>query len=421
MDFIKKLFDFNALPNTILTNAKQWRYFVLACIFFRMLFFLSDGHNSDFDFFEFWGERIVQEGFTNIYSIKVDRFECDYPPLYLYLIAPIAYLFNAFSWDMHTQFYDSFLKLFNVLAEFGFLFYFYKKTKNKVFLAALLFSPVSIINAYGWGQIDIFYTILMFLAFHFILEKKLYHSAVLIGISLSLKTQTLLFLPLLGLLYLVAQVDWKDKIASLLLLMVVFLIPNLPFILWAPNPMDSINPHISAAGRYNFISVNAFNFYWAIWADFALKMQLKFPPNDALVFGLISRKLLAYSIFSVVFAWILWKVYEHRLSTPKVMALLSLFCFSYFMFLPEMHERYLFPMFFFSAYVLSIDKKEWPYFLSILILHSINLFWAWGENKFVKEQWMFEPSRIIALITGIAWIFYFVRIWKFIDLKNKTL
>ncbi len=414
MDFLKKLFDFNALPVTILNNAKQWRYFVLACIAIRFVFFLSDGHNSDFDFFEHWGDRIVQEGLTNIYSIKVDRFECDYPPLYLYLITPIAYLFHFMQWDMHTQIYDSFLKLFNVLAEFAFLLYFYRKTNNKIFLAAMLLSPATMINAYGWGQIDIFYSILMFLGFYSLLHGKLYQTAIWVGISLSLKTQTLLFLPIFGLLYLFSNNSIKEKIGSLLLLVVVFIIPNIPFLLWAPIPMDSINPHISAAGRYNFISVNAFNFYWAIWADFALKMQLKFPSNDALVFGLISRKILAYSLFSIAFAWILWQVYQYRKSPIKVIALLSLYCFTYFMLLPEMHERYLFPMFIFSALLLSADPKEWPYFLMISILHSINLFWAWGENKFVKEAWLFEPTRIIALLTGLMWLLYFIRIRNFI-------
>jgi hypothetical protein len=179
--------------------------------------------------------------------------------------------------------------------------------------------------------------------------------------------------------------------------------------------MDSINPHISAAGRYNFISVNAFNFYWAIWADFGLKMQLKFPSNDALVFGLISRKILAYSLFSIVFAWILVQIAKHRQQEMKIMALLSLYCFSYFMLLPEMHERYLFPMFIFSAYLLSVDSKEWPYFLMISLLHAINLFWAWGENKFVKQQWMFEPTRIIAVFTGLMWLLYFIRIKNYLN------
>lgn len=414
MRFLKNSFTFQGYPNQFITNPIQWKWFLFACILVRALFFISDGHNSDFDFFEHWGERIVQHGLPNIYSIRVDRFECDYPPLYLYIITPIAYLFNAFSWDIHTYFFDSFLKLFNLLVEFGFLYWFYKKTNNKIFLALMLLSPATIVNAYGWGQIDILYSILMFTGFYYILQHKLYPTAILIGISLSLKTQTLLFLPIFGLLFLLSKNTLKENFFSILLLLFVFLIPNLSFILYAPNPMDSINPHISAAGRYNYISVNAFNFYWAIWADFALKMDMQFPPNDALVFGLISRKILAYSLFSISFLWILVQVYTYHTNTKKIMALLSLYCFTYFMLLPEMHERYLFPMFIFSAYLCSFDTEEWPYFLVIVVLHTLNLFWAWGEQKFVKQQWMFESTRILALATSIAWVLYFRRIYKLI-------
>lgn len=414
MNFIKNIFHFDNYPNSILENKSRWKWFLFICIGLRLVFFISDGHNSDYDFFENWADRIVHQGLLNIYSIKVDRFECDYPPLYLYVITPIAYLFNAFNWDMHTQFFDTFLKLFNLIVELSFLAFFFKKTNNKIFLALMLISPATIVNAYGWGQIDILYSILMFMGIYYILEGKLYHTAIFIGISLCLKTQTLLFLPFFGLLFLTSKNAIKEKVYSLLLLFSIFILINLPFILGAPNPMDSINPHISAAGRYNFIAVNAFNFYWAFWADFALKLQLKFPSNDALVFGLVSRKILAYSIFSILFIWLLSRVYKYSSNPIKIIALVSLYCFTYFMFLPEMHERYLFPMFIFSAYLCSKDKREWPYFLIIVTLHAINLFWAWGEQKFIKVQWMFEASRIIALLTGIMWVLYFNRIRKFI-------
>ena len=121
MASLKQYLDFPYLYNEVFFKHMTWKRFILIFISVRLLCFISDGHNSDFDFFEHWGDRIVQEGFTNIYSIIVDRFECDYPPLYLYVIAPLAYLFDAMQWDMHTHFYDSFLKLFNLIIELIFL------------------------------------------------------------------------------------------------------------------------------------------------------------------------------------------------------------------------------------------------------------------------------------------------------------
>lgn len=398
-------FDVNQFVSTYFTDPKAVKKLIWLALLCRVLLFITDGHNSDFDFFEHWADRIVHSGFTTIYSIQVDRFECDYPPLYLYVVGFFGHVFNLFNLPIHTQLFDTFLKLFNLLAEAFFLWRFYKISGNRVFLFVMLFSPVTILNAYGWGQIDILYSILVFTSVWLILREQLYGAAVFLGLSLALKTQTLLFLPIIGLLFLKARAGIATKVGSFLLMGLVYLVPNLPFILYAPNPMDSINPHITAAGRYNFIAVNSFNLYWALWADFALKLKLKFPPNDVLVFGLISRKLLAYGLFSIIYAWVLWMIMKLR-NTELIMQLIAFFCFSFFMFLPEMHERYLFPFFIFSAFVVSYDKKEYPFFIIISLLHVMNLLWGWGEQKYVKQQWMFESTRLIALATFVTWCFY---------------
>jgi Gpi18-like mannosyltransferase len=252
-----------------------------------------------------------------------------------------------------------------------------------------------------------------------LIDKKIYWSAFYLGLSLSLKSQTLLFLPLFGLILIVAESKWVDKFKALLLFAIVFLLPNLPFILWAPNPMDSINPHLTAAGRYNFISVNAFNIYWALWANFQLKLKLMFPANQILIFGLISRKWLAYGLFTIIYTWLLSLLAKHK-SPEQIFRIFAFFCFSYFMFLPEMHERYLFPFFIFSAYLCSFNFKEFKYLLIISILHSINLLWGWGEQKYIKTPIPFELSRVVAFITFSVWCAYAIPFYRyFYPIKQK--
>jgi Gpi18-like mannosyltransferase len=408
----KILFDFKELTKRYVNPPKAFMGLMLGCIALRLLFFISDGHNSDFDFFEHWAQRIVDHGFTQIYSIKVDRFECDYPPLYLYIIGFFGQIFHALSLDVHTHLFDSCLKLVNLVVELSFLWFMYRKTNNILFVALMLISPVSIVNAYGWGQIDILYSILIFLTFYHLLHKKFLYAAVVLGLSASLKTQTILFLPLIGLLFLLQKESLSRKLLSLGVLVITFFVVNLPFILYAPNALDSIMPHITAVGRYNNITVNAFNTYWTFFADFSLKMKLQFPPNDLLVFGLFSRKVFAYGLFIISFLYLIIQFLKYYKSEQKLFLMLSFFCFSYFMFLPEMHERYLFPMFIFSAWVCSKDEREWPYFIIISGLHCINLFWGWGEQKFVKSQWIFELTRIVSLATSFAYIWYALSVHK---------
>ena len=125
---------FKQYSASIFANQQGWKMLIGLSILARMILFLTDGHNSDFDFFENWADRIVQFGFNNIYSIQVDRFECDYPPLYLYVVGAIGHLFNFFQWPIHTHFFDSFLKSFNLIVELIFLHQFYKISKQKIFL-----------------------------------------------------------------------------------------------------------------------------------------------------------------------------------------------------------------------------------------------------------------------------------------------
>ena len=403
---------FKAYTDFVFEDQKRWKTIIILSIIARIVLFFTDGHNSDFDFFENWADRIVNFGFTHIYSIQVDRFECDYPPLYLYVVAAVGHLFHFLQWDMHTHLFDTFLKCFNLFVELFFLNKFYQISKQKVFLILMLLSPVTLLNAYGWGQIDIIYSILIFSSLYYLIAKKIVRSAFFLGLSLSLKSQTLLFLPLFGLLLIIAEVNWKVKVKSFLWFAFFFLIPNIPFILWAPNPMDSINPHLTAAGRYNFISVNAFNLYWALWADFQLKLKLLFPANQTLIFGIISRKLLAYGLFSMIYTWLLWLISQHR-KPADIIRIFAFFCFSYFMFLPEMHERYLFPFFIFSAYLCSFNLKEFKFLLIISILHSINLLWGWGEQKYIKTPIPFELSRVVAFITFTVWCAYAIDFYRF--------
>jgi hypothetical protein len=144
-----------------------------------------------------------------------------------------------------------------------------------------------------------------------------------------------------------------------------------------------------------------------------------FPANQILVFGLISRKWLAYGLFTIIYTWLLILLAKNK-SPEQIFRIFAFFCFSYFMFLPEMHERYLFPFFIFSAYLCSFNFKEFKYLLIVSILHSLNLLWGWGEQKYIKTQIPFELSRVLAFITFTVWCAYAIPFYRyFYPIKQK--
>lgn len=396
----------------IADNPPYFRIAILAGLFIRLLLFISDGHNHDYDFFEYWAERMVDHGFTNIYHIPANRFACDYPPLYLYVLGFFGHVFNALGLEIHSHLFDNTLKFITLLAEAGFIWYAWKLTGNRLFILALALNPITLINGYAWGQIDIIYTGLLFCSVLHALRSEVYLSALFLGISLALKTQTLLFLPLLGIFLLKARIPVKVKMVAALLTLIIYLIPNIPFILWAPDPLDSFKPHLTAPGRYQYISVNAFNIWWAFWADYKLKLQLLFPFNNEPVFGLITRKILASVVSGIIFAVIFLTAYLKKLRIEQHIALVSFFCLSFFIFLPEMHERYLFPYFIFSCFLLSYYPSEWKFFMILAFLHAFNLIWAWGEQKFFHQVWLFHAGRIAGFLGFLTWIWYAFETWK---------
>jgi Gpi18-like mannosyltransferase len=390
----------------IFNDQKQLKKLIFFSVIARLVLFLADGHDMDFMHFQYWSESMVRYGFYNVYTYAIAGFTCDYPPLYHYILWPAGELFVWLGIPIHSDLFKAFLKLMSLLIEASFLFYFYKETKNKLFLFLMLLSPVTIVNAYGWGQVDLILGILLFSSIYYLLENKLLKAALFLALCLCFKSQTLLFMPIIGLLFLLNSSGIMEKIKSLALFILVVFIVNAPFIFLSNNPINSFEPHISAAGRYNNISVNAFNIYWGLFADYSLKLMDKFPPNDVLVFGLVSRKTIAYSIFSVIYASILVCMILMRKDKAKIYSLITFFCFSFFMFLPEMHERYLFPFFIFSTFLVSYKKNEIWYLLVITILHVINLFWGWGGQHHLTSLFFFNCSKAVAFATFIAWCFY---------------
>lgn len=412
--------------NKLIRQAEEWannnrnfRLAIFIALAARLVLFASDGHNHDFDFFEYWAERMVDHGFTNIYQIQADRFECDYPPLYLYIIAFTGHLFNMAGLEIHSHLFSSVLKFITLLAEAGFIFYAWRLTKNRLFIVALLLNPITLINAYAWGQIDLLYTALLFCSIIHALRSEIYASAVFLGLSLALKTQTLLFMPLMLVFLLKAKASHLKRLLGAALVLFIYLLPNLPFIIGAPDPMDSFTPHLTASGRYDYISVNAFNIWWALWADYKFKVQLLFPPNNELVFGLITRKSFALIISGIIYLAVLAASWR-KLRMEQQIALISFFCLSFFMFLPEMHERYLFPFFIFSCFLLSAYRSEWKFFTILAFLHAFNLIWAWGEQKFLHQVWLFQVGQAAGLISFVIWIWYAVETWKRLK-TNETL
>src|SRR5690606_15319946 len=124
------------------------------------------------------------------------------------------------------------------------------------------FNPASIIDGYLWGQMDVSYTLLFLLSLIYFLNKKNSLSGIFLGLSLAFKTQTLLFIPLFGLIVLLKKESWKAFFQLVFTSIAVTIALYLPFMIKSNDFWAPIKVSVTAYGRYDFISVNAFNIWW---------------------------------------------------------------------------------------------------------------------------------------------------------------
>lgn len=396
-------------------SPKRIPWLIVAGVLIRLLGFLSDGHNHDFEHFEHWASRLAECGFQEIYKVQGSRFFCDYPPLYLYVLWGMGNLFNFLDISIFSSTFDLSLKGFSLVFETVLLGFFWKITRHKTWFFFLVLNPVILLNAYFWGQVDLIFGGILLMAVITLIQNRFVYAALLAGLALSMKSQMLLFVPLFGIIYLLKGNGkmWGQKSLGILAAIAGFIIPSIPY-LFHENPMISFEPHYTASGRYPYIAMNAMNIWWALFADFSLKVQLLFPSGETEIFGFISRKNLAFLCFAPIYGAILfWCVkFRKSLSPEFIIKMFAVLSISYFMWLPEMHERYSFPFFIFAPGIIFAFKKEWLFYFAFTGIHVFNLLWAWGEQTHFTQEWFFNYGRMIAAIHFILWCAYFYETYK---------
>src|SRR5690606_33174205 len=151
----------------------------------------------------------------------------------------------------------------------------HKELKNPLVTFFLLFNPASILDGYLWGQMDVTYTFLFLLALIYFLNNKNILSGLFLGLSLAFKTQTLLFMPLFGLIALLKKENWKAFFQLVFISLAGTAVLYLPFMIKSNDFWAPVKVSITAYGRYDFISVNALNIWWGLFAQF----NVLFPDN----------------------------------------------------------------------------------------------------------------------------------------------
>jgi len=364
---IKKLYRYNLL-------------LIYPVIFFIYLYLCGkfQGHWSDTECWKAWANHDLQFGLSNAYKSGTD-----YLPLYhyiLYIFATIQGSPEAIAEHIYQ------LRYFTLLVEFIAGFFLlkltcdqYKNPTQSVFYTLFYFLNIFMFyNTVVWGQIDGLQASLVFISFFFAAKGKISGAISFFLLALNLKLQTIVFLPVIGLMLLPAMLDrfsWKNLIRWLWFPVYIQILIIIPFII--AGDMDKLWSVVTESiGKYPVVSMNAFN----VW-DLFLGSDLGNTSDAWTLWGITFHQwgLLLFFTGSFFALFYLLKINYQRirknrnvLSLEKALIIAGLIPLLFFYFNTQMHERYAHPALIFLAGYSIISKNFLPYVL-LSIAYFINM------------------------------------------------
>lgn len=385
--------------------------------------------HGDLDNHVDWGIRFWEYGPSFFYNSKVWSLTWpNQPPGTIYIFAGIRKLFEwifSIFWFVNIKFplfpstvityletnlYPALLKLPAILGDLGisYLIYnFFKETKKEklgFFAAAIfLFNPVIWYNSAVWGQTDAVINFFALLSFLLLIKKRLVWALLLFAISLYIKSSLLVFAPIFFVVALRQKHEWKKYAISIFVTLGVVGLTTLPF--------SEGNPYVWLYGIYKtkvfaqqlqIITANAFN----IWAAIS---SINATPHT-LMLGPLSYQRWGILLFGLFYFPSLYIVYKKQ-DAKTIFWALSLAAFSSFMFLTNMHERYLYPLFPVFT-IVAVMEGLLPLYWLISGINLLNLynFWFIPRIDFLVNILSFGDrimSRILGLFNFGAFLYFY--------------
>ncbi len=391
--------------------------------------------SGDLQLYSDWGEKFWEYG-REFYYVK-DWYYAppNYPPI-------ISLLYGASYWmyehkyvlpQIHNStklipsvfivyFYEHgyilMLKIWGILGDIGvglLVFYFVKKiTKKDSFgitaSAFYLFNPITIFLSGVWGQTDSLVLLFGLLSFVSLIKGRAALSLPLLFVSLYLKPNFVMFLPLYVMAFLLTKQGKKQIIAGIVASLALIIIVSLPFsqkgLLDYTRLLvfERVVPTASAAHK---ASVSAFNFHTIVGkidATADSNMYLFMPAN---IFGWLT-----YIFFNFIS---FLRIKKEKVSLESTLMSFFVIGFASFLFLTNMLERYFFAGFVSLMILFFTNYRRLGYFVVLNIVLLANIIYAFFRRNVGEIADLFSESNflVIRILSLTTVIFYFIFIKEY--------
>lgn len=407
----------------------------------RLFVFLQIKDTTPFyDYFTYkeWIYKSYSFGLDKVYFVHSNSnvMDVDQPPGTIYVLRGFyeAFLIVAkalnsiFSVDTNKELWVNdqllvfFFRFASMLADLaiGFCIYIAVKSTSsqKIALgssAFYLLCPPILYNSTVWGQMDSINNLFFYVSLLLLLRRQVFFSVLSFGISLFTKFSLLPLAPLF-VIFAAFGSFFKKKVFALSVLTtgIILWMLSIPFstnIFWIPEIIGKISKGVSQE-----ITVGAFNFWWIIFRPMP---RINPPPLINDVYLGLSLATWAYVLFALfyipilIYALIIIK--KKKLTAEMIFLLSGLAAFSTFLFLPKMHERYLYPVFplLITWAGLTNKRKYWIMLVLLAALHFLNLYIIWNPHLFLFRNFelvLKEQTTIWFISLGTLSIFLYLYI-----------
>jgi len=415
---------------------KKYLYlFLFGALVFRLIFspfFYHPDVNNHLD----WGERFFEYTPSKVYSHSSNVWSYTWPnqpPGTMYLFAAIhkLYLFIfSIVWFVNVKisFFPSTVmpffefefkylmyKLPAIFSDFGIAYLIYKilfklKVKqNKALFASLFFliNPAIWYNSTIWGQTDAIISFLFLLGIYFLINKNLFFGVLFVFLSIYVKVSLLIFIPIV-VIYIFKNYKFSNIIKNLFVCFLFILLITIPFSKETSNPISYlffVYTQRVLTQQLHLITANAFNF-WAFLTGIDQK-------PDSLNLLFFNYSIWGYIIFFSFYLILIFKLFRKN-EVKNLLWVLGLVAMASFVFLTNMHERYLYPVFpYLGILGFSTNKNVFKIYVLLSLIYLINLynFW-WVPNILIVKNLLLLFDQIVPRILGLVMTITFLYLLK---------
>ncbi len=399
--------------------------FKLVCLVLIIItvaaFFLMTptGHDGDLQCWLRWIKSVRDTGLGLAYTND----EIAYHPFYLYIMWLYGkFYLTDYSLENHLNILKSMIFFFDI-AGIAVLAWFFDKRKISPWLALIvLLSPGYFYNTVYWGQVDSVYTTFCFAAVVFAIMKKPYLSLICFLFGFCMKLQAIVFLPLLGLMWLpFFTISIKEFTKGIITMVITIIFLIFPFI-YSEQVSGLWRVITGAVNFFPVVSMRGDN----IWYLLLPGKDLSHYPDNMEFLNITYKNwgflLYVTSVIAVLFPLrksllqLFREKYKFRFSDETVALILlggSLLPMVFFFFNTQMHERYAHAAVIFSGAFSFVTRKT-IYFILVsaavmlnqdVVIHALNMPESWYRNIPLYNEQVIAVIYLVSMIYGFYWLY----------------